>query len=54
VCTHGGFVFGNNHFQQQVAAMLGRCTWKDSPGRKNRLLISLSKRFRFRASHRQN
>ena len=32
-CTNGGFVFGSPRFEQQVAAMVGRRTWKGSPGR---------------------
>ena len=32
-CTNGGFVFGNAHFAQQIAAMIGQRTWKGSPGR---------------------
>jgi len=32
-CTNGGFVFGSSRFEQQVAAMVGRRTWKASPGR---------------------
>jgi putative transposase len=31
--TNGGFVLGNDRFAQQIAAMLGRRTWKGSPGR---------------------
>gem|GEM_PF-272537 len=31
--TNGGFVLGSGKFEQQVAAMLGRRTWKGSPGR---------------------
>ena len=29
---HGGFVLGSNHFQRQIAALLGHRTWKGSPG----------------------
>ena len=32
-CTNGGFVLGNERFAQQIAAMVGRRTWKGSPGR---------------------
>jgi len=31
--TNGGFVFGSGRFQKEIAAMLGRRTWKGSPGR---------------------
>ena len=31
--ANGGFVLGNERFQREVAAMLGRRTWKGSPGR---------------------
>ena len=27
-CTNGGFVLGNERFAQQIAAMVGRRTWK--------------------------
>ncbi len=32
-CINGGFVLGNKRFAQQIAAMVGRRTWKGSPGR---------------------
>ena len=32
-CTNGGFVLGSPKFERQVAAMVGRRTWKGSPGR---------------------
>ena len=32
-CTNGGFVIGSPRFERQVAAMVGRRTWKGSPGR---------------------
>lgn len=32
-CVNGGFVLGNARFEREVAAMLGRRTWKGSPGR---------------------
>ena len=32
-CTNGGFVIGSAKFERQIAAMLGRRTWKGSPGR---------------------
>ena len=32
-CTNGGFVLGGPRFERQIAAMLGRRTWKGSPGR---------------------
>jgi len=32
-CTNGGFVLGSDRFQRQIAAMVGRRTWKGSPGR---------------------
>jgi putative transposase len=32
-CTNGGFVLGSGQFEQQIAAMVGRRTWKGSPGR---------------------
>jgi len=30
---NGGFVLGNARFERQIAAMLGRRTWRGSPGR---------------------
>jgi putative transposase len=32
-CTNGGFVLGSSRFARQIATMLGRRTWKGSPGR---------------------
>jgi putative transposase len=32
-CTNGGFVLGRPKFERQIAAMLGRRTWKGLPGR---------------------
>ena len=32
-CTNGGFVLGSTKFERQIAAMLGRRTWKGAPGR---------------------
>ena len=32
-CTNGGFVIGSPRFERQVADMVGRRTWKGSPGR---------------------
>jgi putative transposase len=32
-CTNGGYVVGSDKFEQQIAAMVGRRTWKGSPGR---------------------
>jgi putative transposase len=32
-CTNGGFVVGRPRFERQIAAMVGRRTWKGSPGR---------------------
>jgi putative transposase len=32
-CTNGGFVLGSQTFARQIAAMVGRRTWKGSPGR---------------------
>jgi putative transposase len=32
-CTNGGFVLGSPKFERQIAAMLGRRTWKGAPGR---------------------
>jgi putative transposase len=32
-CTNGGFVVGRPQFERQIAAMVGRRTWKGSPGR---------------------
>ncbi|QQO57244.1 MAG: transposase [Thiohalocapsa sp. PB-PSB1] len=32
-CTNGGFVIGSAKFKRQIAAMLGRRTWKEAPGR---------------------
>jgi len=34
--VNGGFVLGNARFERQIAAMLGRRTWKGSPGRPRR------------------
>jgi hypothetical protein len=31
--TNGGFVVGSGHFERQIAAMVGRRTWRGSPGR---------------------
>ncbi|MEA3273838.1 MAG: transposase, partial [Pseudomonadota bacterium] len=31
--VNGGFVLGNDRFEREIAAMLGRRTWKGSPGR---------------------
>ena len=31
--TNGGFVLGTERFQKEIAAMLGRRTWRGSPGR---------------------
>jgi putative transposase len=31
--TNGGFVLGTKRFQQEIASMLGRRTWRGSPGR---------------------
>jgi putative transposase len=33
VLSYGGFVLGSDHFQRQIATLLGRRTWKGSPGR---------------------
>ncbi len=32
-CSNGGFVLGNERFAHQIAAMVGRRTWKGPPGR---------------------
>jgi putative transposase len=32
-CTNGGFVLSSAEFERQIAAMLGRRTWKGAPGR---------------------
>ena len=32
-CTNGGFVLGSPRFERHIAAMVGRWTWKGSPGR---------------------
>ena len=32
-CTNGGFVLGSPTFERQISGMLGRRTWKGSPGR---------------------
>jgi len=32
-CTNGGFVLGSTKFERQLAAMLGRRTWKGAPVR---------------------
>lgn len=32
-CTSGGFVLGSDKFERQIGTMLGRRTWKGSPGR---------------------
>jgi len=34
--VNGGFVLGNVRFERQIAAMLGRRTWKGLPGRPKR------------------
>jgi putative transposase len=34
--TNGGFVLGTERFQKEIAAMLGRRTWRGSPGRPNK------------------
>jgi putative transposase len=31
--TNGGYVLGTERFQKEIAAMLGRRTWRGSPGR---------------------
>jgi putative transposase len=31
--TTGDFVLGTERFQKEIAAMLGKCTWRGSPGR---------------------
>ena len=31
--ANGGFVLGNAWFERQIAAMIGRRTWRGSPGR---------------------
>jgi len=31
--TNGGFVLGSPKFERQMAALVGRWTWKGSPGR---------------------
>ena len=31
--TNGGFVLGSERFQEEIAAMVGRRTWRGSPGR---------------------
>ncbi|WP_295544370.1 transposase [uncultured Thiohalocapsa sp.] len=31
--TNGGFVVGSGHFERQIATMVGRRTWRGSPGR---------------------
>ncbi len=31
--TNGGFVLGSEHFQQEIAKMIGQRTWRASPGR---------------------
>jgi putative transposase len=31
--TNGGFVLGTERFQKEIAAMLGKRTWRGSPGR---------------------
>jgi putative transposase len=31
--TNGGFVLGTERFQKEIAATLGRRTWRGSPGR---------------------
>jgi putative transposase len=33
MATNGGFVLGTERFQKEIAAMLGRRTWRGSPGR---------------------
>jgi putative transposase len=39
-CTNGGFVLGSNRFAREVAAMVGRRTWKGSPGRPRKQSVS--------------
>ncbi|MDS4020176.1 MAG: transposase, partial [Candidatus Competibacter sp.] len=31
--TNGGYVLGTERFQKEIAAMLGRRTWRGRPGR---------------------
>ena len=31
--TNGGFVLGSEHFQKEIARMIGQRTWRGSPGR---------------------
>jgi len=35
--TYGGFALGGERFQREIAAMLGRRTWRGRPGRPRRL-----------------
>ncbi|MEA3277134.1 MAG: hypothetical protein U9Q81_17980 [Pseudomonadota bacterium] len=35
--VNGGFVLGNERFAREIAVMLGRRTWKGSPGRPKKL-----------------
>lgn len=39
-CTNGGFVLGSTKFVRQIAAMAGRRTWKESPGRPRKQIDS--------------
>jgi putative transposase len=32
-CVNGGYVLGNDRFEREIAVMLGRRTWRGSPGR---------------------
>jgi putative transposase len=31
--TNGGYVLGSERFQREIAAAIGRRTWRDLPGR---------------------
>jgi putative transposase len=38
--TNGGFVIGSPRFERQIATMVGRRTWKGSPGRPRKEIIA--------------
>ncbi|MCK7582340.1 MAG: transposase [Chromatiales bacterium] len=38
--TNGGFVIGSGRFERQIAVMVGRRTWKGSPGRPRKPILA--------------
>ena len=44
-CTNGGFVLGSTQFERQIAAMLGRRTWKGAPGRPSKAEVEQQRAF---------